>query len=930
MDLLNSKFGISVDDKKSSDGESKNNNETSSNSSANTAQLDEPIDIGVEVGGLDVNIDSSSSDTTSKKIKDLIENDADRSSGRRTKDITNQQRKSGRHQHDSNEANERRIDNNTNNNNSVNNGNDNGNTSGRTQNSRGTDSLVLENSSRNNTISNERSSISNVGAGHDNINASQGDINGNVTTGIMNSQSRGISQLNSGNDLSSNINDNNNNNSNNNSSNININNPNNSNSNNNNHNTAMNTAVSSSSNNSSSKNSGSTSSQSHMGLMSSVSSTSNDSSSSGEMMMKARMESDIRQNKEQDQNQNENVHVKKDPNDLKGIRPIRKKWKDYEDIAFVKTILENAELLTYVEYFKPMKNFWIRIAQILNEKYGYVRNFRQCHDRFKVLYAKALRLDDSLSSDHNHANSTSSMGNSTFSFLNDASTSGTPQRLGTSITDALSRQTPQNISQSIPPMSGNNLNQNTNLFTSNIASAPNYYGSVYDHKARYHQDDGLRSLPLPLKHLLIKLRKTITFYNGNIIFKKATENKDNNQINLNINRIPDYDGESKTDTPNTNNSKIAKGNSGKSNYLSPTIGDEPNEMPDQRTSSLGDLQLQNSSSSSGNTGATPANYNFNGSNPTPSQFNMGLPNLLQQNPNPMAYAPVSNGSQLQFSSTSSSNTTGSQSQVSSFYPPQFGYSANANSNINVQTKIPNQIPLATNTQVAMPPFPQQSQKMPIFGENNRAGNDNQLQTTKPPADNEKSNMDNMYQSMYTVISTLREQIDQLRNQISDLNSRYEEQSKMLSTLYAIIQQPLMPPSSETSSSSSTSFSSTFLDHQLQNSQNNQNNMMFSNQQQNSNPNMGTNNQQTSKRQPAQQNQQGSELPLPKQSINTNTSPQQYNQPTSIQQPHYQMTQNKHQSGRKLPNLPQPKLPQSLPQLGNSTVLPQPQNFNDKP
>lgn len=106
--------------------------------------------------------------------------------------------------------------------------------------------------------------------------------------------------------------------------------------------------------------------------------------------------------------------------------------------------------------------------------------------------------------------------------------------------------------------------------------------------------------------------------------------------------------------------------------------------------------------------------------------------------------------------------------------------------------------------------------------------------------------------------------------------------------------------------------------------------MFSNQQQNSNPNMGTNNQQTSKRQPAQQNQQGSELPLPKQSINTNTSPQQYNQPTSIQQPHYQMTQNKHQSGRKLPNLPQPKLPQSLPQLGNSTVLPQPQNFNDKP
>ncbi|CAI6451669.1 BPK_HP2_G0024420.mRNA.1.CDS.1 [Saccharomyces cerevisiae] len=39
-------------------------------------------------------------------------------------------------------------------------------------------------------------------------------------------------------------------------------------------------------------------------------------------------------------------------------RQIRKKWKEPEDIAFITTIMNNSQLLTFVEYFKPMKNFW--------------------------------------------------------------------------------------------------------------------------------------------------------------------------------------------------------------------------------------------------------------------------------------------------------------------------------------------------------------------------------------------------------------------------------------------------------------------------------------------------------------------------------------------------------------------------------------------
>ena len=76
-------------------------------------------------------------------------------------------------------------------------------------------------------------------------------------------------------------------------------------------------------------------------------------------------------------------------------RQIRKKWKEPEDIAFITTIMNNSQLLTFVEYFKPMKNFWKKISKILLQQYGYERNSRQCHDRFKVLYTKSLKVHPS-------------------------------------------------------------------------------------------------------------------------------------------------------------------------------------------------------------------------------------------------------------------------------------------------------------------------------------------------------------------------------------------------------------------------------------------------------------------------------------------------------------------------------------------------------
>lgn len=84
-------------------------------------------------------------------------------------------------------------------------------------------------------------------------------------------------------------------------------------------------------------------------------------------------------------------------------KKTRNKWKASEDFALLGMLLNYSHLLTFVEYFKPMKKFWIKISQALNEQYGFERNARQCHDRFKVLYSKALRIQDDIDEDDTYS-----------------------------------------------------------------------------------------------------------------------------------------------------------------------------------------------------------------------------------------------------------------------------------------------------------------------------------------------------------------------------------------------------------------------------------------------------------------------------------------------------------------------------------------------
>ncbi|CCK70445.1 Rpi1p KNAG_0E01830 [Huiozyma naganishii CBS 8797] len=74
-------------------------------------------------------------------------------------------------------------------------------------------------------------------------------------------------------------------------------------------------------------------------------------------------------------------------------RQFRKKWRDSEDIAFVQVLLDHSQLLNFVEFFKPMKNFWIQISEQLLQKHNFERNARQCQDRFKLLYTKGRKLE---------------------------------------------------------------------------------------------------------------------------------------------------------------------------------------------------------------------------------------------------------------------------------------------------------------------------------------------------------------------------------------------------------------------------------------------------------------------------------------------------------------------------------------------------------
>lgn len=89
-------------------------------------------------------------------------------------------------------------------------------------------------------------------------------------------------------------------------------------------------------------------------------------------------------------------------------KKTRNKWKASEDLALLGVLLNYSHLLTFVEYFKPMKKFWIKISQVLNEQYGCERNARQCHDRFKVLFSKALRVQEDIEEDDTYSGTVSS------------------------------------------------------------------------------------------------------------------------------------------------------------------------------------------------------------------------------------------------------------------------------------------------------------------------------------------------------------------------------------------------------------------------------------------------------------------------------------------------------------------------------------------
>ena len=76
------------------------------------------------------------------------------------------------------------------------------------------------------------------------------------------------------------------------------------------------------------------------------------------------------------------------------LQDRRKKWKEPEDIAFITTIMNNSQLLTFVEYFKPMKNFWKKISKILFQNMG-TRETLVNVMKIKVLYAKSLKVHPS-------------------------------------------------------------------------------------------------------------------------------------------------------------------------------------------------------------------------------------------------------------------------------------------------------------------------------------------------------------------------------------------------------------------------------------------------------------------------------------------------------------------------------------------------------
>lgn len=93
-----------------------------------------------------------------------------------------------------------------------------------------------------------------------------------------------------------------------------------------------------------------------------------------------------------DDNYMSSIYLHHTPTLAVSKKSTRKKWKLNEDIVLLKSTLECHHLLTYVEFFKPMKNFWIKVSKHLLQVYRVERNNRQCHDRFNVLFAKSHKM----------------------------------------------------------------------------------------------------------------------------------------------------------------------------------------------------------------------------------------------------------------------------------------------------------------------------------------------------------------------------------------------------------------------------------------------------------------------------------------------------------------------------------------------------------
>lgn len=144
-------------------------------------------------------------------------------------------------------------------------------------------------------------------------------------------------------------------------------------------------------------------------------------------------------------------------------KKTRNKWRASEDFVLLRVLLDHAHLLTFVEYFKPMKKFWIKISQALNELHSSERNARQCHDRFKVLYSKAQRIQDDLDEDDTYSGTLNSEAEqlllqvrNTFTFSSGNITLKTQPAVASAVSDETAQQAAATLRQDQDATTENN------------------------------------------------------------------------------------------------------------------------------------------------------------------------------------------------------------------------------------------------------------------------------------------------------------------------------------------------------------------------------------------------------------------------------------------------------------------------------------------